>query len=155
MKIRRFTVKVSILVWVSEEKWRVMQRDMQTSFVPRVGDSLFGETWGLAFFEEGCEVEHIGIGVDDEEIVVWLKDDLDSWKDGDDMLDKCYHGFMDRDEKKPTSDPLKPCPFCGEQAKLDGMAQGLYAVVCTECLAATYWRPQKHVAIDIWNKRSK
>lgn len=57
---------------------------------------------------------------------------------------------------------IKPCPFCGAEAKLRKIASG-YGVKCTRCKATwrvvykeeCYTTPcmTQNVAIEAWNKR--
>lgn len=52
---------------------------------------------------------------------------------------------------------LKPCPFCGSEARLVGprMYEGfdlMMTVECLECLATIYCNDKKE-AIKAWNKR--
>ena len=59
----------------------------------------------------------------------------------------------------PTkSDELKPCPFCGSEAKLDENANGLgyplfYLVYCPNCAAVCRMYEEKDAAIRAWNRR--
>ena len=49
---------------------------------------------------------------------------------------------------------LKPCPFCGGEARLsEDKDYQIYSVVCSECDAATNNYGIKQDAIDAWNKR--
>lgn len=55
-------------------------------------------------------------------------------------------------------DVLKPCPFCGEAAKLDTTGR-LYMVYCfsTSCYVnpATKFFRRKVEAVKAWNRRSR
>lgn len=58
---------------------------------------------------------------------------------------------------------LKPCPFCGGEAKLvkrklkTGFypSGGTYYVHCTKCLVATQPRKNYEFVINLWNDRYK
>ena len=48
---------------------------------------------------------------------------------------------------------LKPCPFCGGEAKTQSYYHD-YAVYCRKCEAATRrFYPTKQEAIEAWNRR--
>lgn len=60
---------------------------------------------------------------------------------------------------------LKPCPFCGGEAKLvthsfwnertQAHTDHTYSVKCSKCFAETYqFYNEKTNAIDIWNRRT-
>lgn len=50
---------------------------------------------------------------------------------------------------------LKPCPFCGGEADVEGISQGWSGVRCTECDCGTRndtadrWK----VGVILWNRR--
>lgn len=49
---------------------------------------------------------------------------------------------------------LKPCPFCGGEAKATEYAKQDYTIECKKCGAEIGWRP-KASAIRCWNRRVK
>lgn len=52
------------------------------------------------------------------------------------------------------SDKLKPCPFCGGEAKFfEDKDYQIYSVTCTECDAGTNAYGIEQDAIDAWNSR--
>ena len=51
------------------------------------------------------------------------------------------------------SDKLKPCPFCGGEAIIDGCDETLWIVICKECNASIGYKETKEEAIEAWNKR--
>ena len=55
-------------------------------------------------------------------------------------------------------DNLKPCPFCGGEAKIkfESEERHVYAyryIVCNNCFGNTGWKNTEKEAIDAWNKR--
>lgn len=48
---------------------------------------------------------------------------------------------------------LKPCPFCGEKARIDRY-EHFYRVLCTDCPALTEWLYSEQEAINHWNTRA-
>lgn len=48
---------------------------------------------------------------------------------------------------------LKPCPFCGGHAIIDGCDDTLWIVICKECNASIGYKETKEEAIEAWNKR--
>ena len=52
---------------------------------------------------------------------------------------------------------LKRCPFCGEEARVEKInlgKQGLFRVICPECLTATtHLREDEKNAVAEWNSR--
>lgn len=51
------------------------------------------------------------------------------------------------------NDELKPCPFCGGHAIIDGCDDTLWIVICKECNAAIGYKETKEEAIEEWNRR--
>lgn len=52
------------------------------------------------------------------------------------------------------NDKLKPCPFCGGEAKFfEDKYYQIYSVTCTECDAGTNAYGIEQDAIDAWNRR--
>lgn len=49
------------------------------------------------------------------------------------------------------SDKLKPCPFCGGEARLIGHFP--YTITCCKCRATTVFYNTPEKAIDAWNNR--
>lgn len=48
---------------------------------------------------------------------------------------------------------LKPCPFCGGHAIIDGCDDGQWIVICKECATSIGYNETKQEAIDAWNWR--
>ena len=50
---------------------------------------------------------------------------------------------------------LKPCPFCGSEARLNDIANKhrWWSVVCNVCIASTNMKTSKAAAIEAWNRR--
>lgn len=48
---------------------------------------------------------------------------------------------------------LKPCPFCGGYAIIDGCDDTLWIVICKECNASIGYKETKEEAIEAWNRR--
>jgi len=72
--------------------------------------------------------------------------------------------------KKPVEQPfLKPCPFCGGEAKMQfgwpsqqGREQKMVFVICKTCCGKTKtirqapfqaWEDCKRYAVELWNRR--
>ena len=51
------------------------------------------------------------------------------------------------------SDKLKPCPFCGGHAIIDGCDDTLWIVICKECNASIGYKETEQEAIEAWNSR--
>lgn len=51
------------------------------------------------------------------------------------------------------NDKLKPCPFCGGEAIIDGCDDTLWIVICKECNASIGYKETKEEAIEAWNWR--
>lgn len=51
------------------------------------------------------------------------------------------------------SDKLKPCPFCGGEAIIDGCDDTLWSVICEKCNASINYNETKQDAIIAWNRR--
>ena len=51
------------------------------------------------------------------------------------------------------NDSLKPCPFCGGHAIIDGCDDTLWIVICNECNASIDYKETECEAIDAWNSR--
>lgn len=56
---------------------------------------------------------------------------------------------------------LKPCPFCGGEAKLHkekldifGVMRDCYSVYCTKCCCQTQYSGSENEAVRDWNKRT-
>lgn len=49
---------------------------------------------------------------------------------------------------------LKPCPFCGGEARKYKGALDLYGIVCKKCGAKIYGRANKASATRAWNRRT-
>ena len=48
---------------------------------------------------------------------------------------------------------LKPCPFCGGKAIIDGCDDTLWIVICKKCNASIGYKYTKEEAIEEWNWR--
>lgn len=54
------------------------------------------------------------------------------------------------------TEKLKRCPFCGEEASVEKLnlgKEGLFRVICPECLTATHLREEEKNAVAEWNSR--
>ena len=51
------------------------------------------------------------------------------------------------------SDKLKPCPFCGGKAIIDGCDETLWIVICKKCNASIGYKETEREAIEAWNMR--
>lgn len=51
------------------------------------------------------------------------------------------------------NDELKPCPFCGGHAIIDGCDDTPWSVICKECNASIGYKETKEEAIEAWNRR--
>lgn len=51
------------------------------------------------------------------------------------------------------NDKLKPCPFCGGKAIIDGCDETLWITICKKCNASIDYKETKQDAIDAWNRR--
>ena len=51
------------------------------------------------------------------------------------------------------SDKLKPCPFCGGEAIIEGCDDTLWSVICKKCAASIDYNETKQEAIEAWNRR--
>ena len=57
---------------------------------------------------------------------------------------------------------LKPCPFCGGEARVvfrpvrvgAHVSRGTYYVHCKTCLIATQPRKKQHLVVEVWNRRA-
>ena len=65
----------------------------------------------------------------------------------DELVEKCLvkRGLIE--------EPLKPCPFCGNEAKLISGDNGEYRVWCDICEAEATWFLNEGTAIEAWNRR--
>jgi len=53
-------------------------------------------------------------------------------------------------------DKLKPCPFCGSEAKLDSYSDGIFVVTCSRyCISLPQGGAAKEDAIRKWNHRAE
>lgn len=48
---------------------------------------------------------------------------------------------------------LKPCPFCGGEAIIDGCDGGVWIVICNKCDASIGCKETEREAIEEWNLR--
>ena len=51
------------------------------------------------------------------------------------------------------TEKLKPCPFCGSEARLMRNQTAFY-ILCCECSAQSLWDIHKEQAIEAWNRRA-
>lgn len=49
---------------------------------------------------------------------------------------------------------LKPCPFCGREARRYHGTHDMYGVACTKCTAKIYGYASKASATRAWNRRA-
>lgn len=52
-------------------------------------------------------------------------------------------------------DGLKPCPFCGCEAKIYGNGYGMRFVECQVCGAASSMDFKSEGAVSLWNRRAE
>ena len=53
------------------------------------------------------------------------------------------------------SDSIRPCPFCGGEARLFFAEEaGFWDVQCQSCGAQPFLRRKDHEAIEAWNRRA-
>lgn len=52
------------------------------------------------------------------------------------------------------SEKLKPCPFCGGEARLSRDFQTFHFVRCEDCGLGTQFRQWRGKAIRAWNRRT-
>lgn len=48
---------------------------------------------------------------------------------------------------------LKSCPFCGGEANVEKVIDGLYYVNCTKCFASSTTLKSKELVARRWNRR--
>ena len=48
---------------------------------------------------------------------------------------------------------IKPCPFCGEKAKLYEDMTGCKVVQCNKCGCGTLRKHDKNIVVSAWNNR--
>lgn len=68
--------------------------------------------------------------------------------------DMCRFAWLDLEYKEE----LKPCPFCGGEARIIICGCGCsnyYHVKCKSCFCASPSHPQKDNAVSVWNRREK
>lgn len=53
------------------------------------------------------------------------------------------------------NDELKPCPFCGGEARLERIPNRSFIVRCPKCGAKTPYWSWSAAAIKTWNKRAQ
>ena len=49
---------------------------------------------------------------------------------------------------------LKPCPFCGEEAKMWQYMTDEWRATCNGCVAQTRYCNTREEAIEAWNRRA-
>lgn len=62
--------------------------------------------------------------------------------------------------KRDVPPELKPCPFCGGEARVRATVDGRYAAECTNDRTCAVWAvtvgfPTKAGAVRAWNKRTR
>lgn len=55
---------------------------------------------------------------------------------------------------KMSETKLKPCPFCGGEAKIIGAIGAVFCARCTECGAETQSELSEQQAAELWNRRA-
>jgi Lar family restriction alleviation protein len=51
------------------------------------------------------------------------------------------------------TEKLKPCPFCGGEAKIHNTYDGMFQIECTNCFARVFYDRTKKSVINRWNRR--
>lgn len=73
------------------------------------------------------------------------------------LCPKCW-GFEEAEPApKPEPKPVKPCPFCGGEAKIDTGWNGKKFVCCADDNCKGYWcvHDTEEAAIKAWNMRAE
>lgn len=76
-------------------------------------------------------------------------------------IDRLLSKTVCEEQIEQMANTLKPCPFCGSEAKLIKRklkigfypSGGTYYVHCKNCLITTQPRNKKEPVIEIWNRR--
>lgn len=102
----------------------------------------------------GCNSSFIQWAVEDEEIDKSCR----FCKYGDRGEDEypcieCTERYSNQFEPKPKEPELKPCPFCGKDARMCHTGREHHHVQCVGCACSTMSYETPIEAIEAWNRR--
>lgn len=103
----------------------------------------------------GCTSSFIQWAVEDEEIDKSCR----FCKYGDRGEDEypcieCTERYSNQFEPKPKEPELKPCPFCGKDARMCHTGREHHHVECVGCACSTMSYETPIEAIEVWNRRA-
>lgn len=66
---------------------------------------------------------------------------------------ECTERYLNQFEPKPKEPELKPCPFCGKDARMCHTGREHHYVQCVGCACSTMSYETPIEAIEVWNRR--